>query len=322
MTTSKLRLLEPSDTASSSREMATMREQLGDLVAAVETLRAREAMALQERNAQKLQGIGQIAAGVAHEINTPLQFIGDNLHIVRDGVQDLMILVESLRRVHEQARRGGAVELDVLLDADSAETTIDCESLGGRMQRGFDRAFEGLGRISGLVEAMKRFAHPRNELAAVDINRVLETTLAVARNEYKHVADLVCDLEDVPPVLGYVGDLGQVFLNLIVNAAHAIADLSLKNRGVLTVRTRREHAAVVVTIADTGCGIDPSIRDRVFEPFFTTKEPGRGTGQGLAIVHTIIHDRHHGAVWFESTVGRGTEMHVRLPLAVNPGFTP
>jgi signal transduction histidine kinase len=165
---------------------------------------------------------------------------------------------------------------------------------------------------------MKEFAHPDAvEMAPVDLNRAIESTLVIARNEYKYVADVVTDFAVLPPVRCHAGDVNQAVLNIIVNAAHAIGDVvnGTADRGRITVRTRLEgDESVVVTITDTGSGIPEAIRDRVFDPFFTTKEVGRGTGQGLAIARVIVVDRHRGELTIDSEVGRGTICYLRLPL--------
>jgi signal transduction histidine kinase len=165
---------------------------------------------------------------------------------------------------------------------------------------------------------MKEFAHPQTEQAPADLNRALETTLTVARNEYKYVAEVVTELEPLPPVVCNASDLNQVFLNLIVNAAHAIADAAPDGtKGTITVRSAREGDTVVVRVADTGVGIPEHIRRRIFDPFFTTKEVGRGTGQGLTLSRAIV-EKHGGTLTFESEVGHGTSFSVRLPIGGAP----
>jgi len=167
------------------------------------------------------------------------------------------------------------------------------------------------------VRAMKDFAHPESkEKAAADLNKALLSTLAVARNELKCVADVEADLGDLPLVVCNISDLNQVFLNLLVNAAHAIGDVvkGTGKKGKIRVRTVPEGKTVLVTITDTGCGIPESIRTKVFDPFFTTKGVGRGTGQGLAIARSVVVERHKGTLTFESEVGKGTSFYVRLPV--------
>jgi len=176
---------------------------------------------------------------------------------------------------------------------------------------------DGISRISTIVRAMKEFAHPdQREKAAVDLNQALQTTLAIAKNEYKYVADVTADFGDLPPVLCHVGDLNQVFLNLIVNAAHAIGDVvgQAGGKGSIRIRTLQEGNWARIDIADTGAGIPQSIRHRIFDPFFTTKEVGKGTGQGLAIARSIVVTKHHGSLTFETEVGKGTTFTIRLPI--------
>ena len=177
---------------------------------------------------------------------------------------------------------------------------------------------DGTTRVTGIVRAMKDFAHPdQGERVGADLNRMLTTTLTVARNEYKHVANLELDLTELPPVLCNVGELNQVFLNIIVNAAHAVGDVVKRTQspGRITIRTHLDGDIAVVEIADTGGGIPAAIRERVFDPFFTTKAVGKGTGQGLAIARAIVVEKHGGQLTFESVEGNGTTFTIRLPVA-------
>jgi len=181
----------------------------------------------------------------------------------------------------------------------------------------FESCHDGISRITTIVRAMKEFAHPdQREKGDANLNQALRTTLAVAKNEYKYVADVTTELGDLPPVLCHVGDLNQVFLNLIVNAAHAIGDVVGKSGGKGTIRitTSQEGDQVRIDIADTGAGIPEAIRPRIFDPFFTTKEVGKGTGQGLSIARSIVVTKHHGSLTFESEVGKGTTFTIRLPI--------
>jgi two-component system, NtrC family, sensor kinase len=198
-------------------------------------------------------------------------------------------------------------------DAAAADLTY----LVDHMPNAIDRALDGLDRVASIVRSMKEFAHPdAMEMTYVDLNRAVESTLIIARNEYKYVADVQTDFGHLPLVRCHAGDVNQAVLNVVVNAAHAIADVvaGTPNRGLITVRTRVDHDDVVVSIGDTGGGIPEAIRDRICDPFFTTKEVGRGTGQGLAITRTVIVDRHRGELTFDSVIGRGTTCHLRLPI--------
>ncbi len=273
-------------------------------------LRERRKLELDLRHAQKLESLGQLAAGIAHEINTPMQFLGDNLHFVQDSFAAVSRIVDAA-----VAFRSGAATAEAL-DAPIADADVDY--LRERVPRAIDRSIEGVHRVAGIVEAMKRFSHPRSELAEVDLNASLADALTVARNEYKYVADVVTDYGNVPRVIAHGSDLNQVFLNLLVNAAHAIQARGDGQRGRIAIRTEQRDGDVLVHIADTGTGIPEAIRQRVFEPFFTTKAVGKGTGQGLAIARNIVVDRHHGGLDFVSEEGIGTTFTARLPIEGPP----
>lgn len=181
--------------------------------------------------------------------------------------------------------------------------------------------------MAAIVRAMKDFSHPGGQQKqAVDLNRAIENTLTVSRNEWKYVADLVTDLDpSLPPVACLPSDFNQVVLNLVVNAAQAVANVvrdGSNGKGTITVRTRREGDWAAVHIEDTGTGIPEEIHTKVFDPFFTTKEVGQGTGQGLAIAHAIVVERHGGSISFETQVGRGTAFVIRLPITGEPLLTP
>jgi signal transduction histidine kinase len=198
-----------------------------------------------------------------------------------------------------------------------AEETADLEYLRENVPLAFDRTLEGIDRVAHIVRAMKEFAHPdQREKTPADINKAILNTLTVARNEYKYVADVDTDLGDLPAVTGYPNDLNQVFLNLVVNAAHAIGDIvrDIQTKGRISIATRAVDDGVEITIADTGGGIPEQISARIFDPFFTTKPVGKGTGQGLAIARSIVVDKHQGSLTFESRLGEGTTFHIRLPV--------
>ncbi|MCB0996682.1 MAG: hypothetical protein KDB21_16425, partial [Acidimicrobiales bacterium] len=182
-----------------------------------------------------------------------------------------------------------------------------------------ERTLGGIRRVSDIVAALKRFAHPGgDELVAVDLEEVVRTALTVSRSEWKYVAEVVEDYGSVPYVRGSAGELGQVVLNLVVNAAHAI-DAAREQRGdasgelgTITVRTSQTEDLVVLEISDSGCGIPDDVRERMYDPFFTTKEVGKGTGQGLAIAHSVIVERHGGTIDVESVLGEGTTFRICL----------
>jgi PAS domain S-box-containing protein len=280
----------------------------------------RRALEDQLRLAQKLESVGQLAAGIAHEINTPIQFIGDSVAFAREALEDLLALggavhaaVEELPAPHAEATRARIA---------AAEEDADLEYLRERLPAAFGRTAEGIDRVAAIVRAMKAFAHPSTGLhAPVDLNESIRTTLVVAKAEYKYVADVELNLQDdLPAISGDAGELNQVLLNLIVNAGHAIADhlAGEDARGLIRIATRQEADRVAVAIADTGGGIPDAIRERIFDPFFTTKAVGRGTGQGLAIARSIV-DSHGGRIEVDSQPGAGTTMSIILPIAAPAG---
>jgi signal transduction histidine kinase len=273
-------------------------------------------MEIELRKAKKLEAVGRLAAGIAHEINTPTQFVNDSIHFVRGAMGDLQRLIQRYQEICQVVARGGpAAEASGALA--EAEEEADLPYLMQEIPGALDRAIEGLARVSTIVRSMKEFAHPgQEEIAAVDLNRAISTTLTIARNEYKYVADLETCFGDLPPVPCYAGEFNQAILNIVINAAHAVGDVVGKTgaKGRITVRTEREGDFALVSISDTGAGIPPAIRDRIFDPFFTTKEVGRGTGQGLPIARSVIVDKHGGQLTFETEVGKGTRFLVRLPL--------
>jgi PAS domain S-box-containing protein len=273
--------------------------------------------------ARKLEAVGQLAAGIAHEINTPAQFVGDSVRFLSTTCEDVLALVEKYREcIAEMASHPEYVAVAQAMKA--AEEEADLAYLKQESPAAFERVSEGIARIAAIVGAMKEFAHPdQSEKSPADLNRALATTLVIARNEYKYVADVETDFGEIPAVLCHVGDINQVFLNLLVNAAHAIADVvkASHGKGKIRVRTRQEGRSVCIEIADTGCGIPEEIRERIYDPFFTTKEVGRGSGQGLAIAWSIIVDKHAGALSYDSVVGKGTTFKILLPIDGTTGGT-
>ena len=270
------------------------------------------------RLAQKLEAVGQLAAGIAHEINTPVQFVGDSVHFLREAGSDLLRLVAHYREgvAALAAQPGHAALLDAIA---SAEEEADLDYLREQLPRACERAIKGIDRVGDIVRAMREFSHPdQREKTPTDLNKLLQSTLAVARNEYKYVADVETDFAELPDMLCHPGELGQVFLNLLVNAAQAIGE-QIDNggeRGRIVVGTALDvdRTGVLVRIADNGGGIPENIRHRVFEQFFTTKAVGKGTGQGLAMARRIV-QRHGGHIDFDSQPALGTTFSLHLPLS-------
>jgi PAS domain S-box-containing protein len=266
---------------------------------------------------QKLESVGRIAAGVAHEINTSVQFISDSVRFVRHALKDVPRALANYRALAVGVLSGKDVAAQAKLASDTDEAA-DVDYFLQNAPDALDRALEGIGRVGSIVRSMTEFAHPDSRTKAdIDINRAIKSTLNMARNEYKSVADIETDLGDIPPVHCHAGDVNQVFLNLLLNAAHAIADevAGGSRKGCITVRTRALGDYVEVSIADTGAGIPEQVRARIFEPFVTTKEVGRGTGQGLALSRGIVVEKLKGSLHFETETGKGTIFFIRLPVS-------
>jgi PAS domain S-box-containing protein len=272
----------------------------------------------QLRQAQKLESIGQLAAGIAHEINTPAQFIGDNLRFLQDGFKEIQGALTGLLQLCRETD-GGPVQPQTLAALRDVVQQADLGYLIEEIPKAVTQSRNGVERVTRILRSMREFSHPGgDQFQAIDLNQAIDSTLTVARNEYKYVADVVTEFDcELPPVHCLPGDLNQVFLNLIVNAGHAIGDRLGKNstnKGTITITTCHDHDWAEIRVQDTGTGIPEAIRTRVYDHFFTTKEVGRGTGQGLAITHAIIVEKHQGTIHFETETGVGTTFIVRLPL--------
>lgn len=285
----------------------------GSVLMAGLPLSGRMVLETRKQHARKLEAVGQLAAGIAHEINTPVQFVGDNLRFMRNAVAGLRELVELLPALLEPQTFEGDLQA-----ARERVQELDPGYLASELPDAITEALEGVERVAVIVQAMKDFAHQGREgFQASDINQDLLTTLTLARNAYKYVADVETELGDLPPVECSRADLNQVWLNLVVNAADALAEQhgsGSKERGLIRITTRREGGQAVVTVGDTGPGIPEDVQPRIFEHFFTTKDVGKGSGQGLAIVRAVVVEKHGGSVSCESTPGLGTTFTVRLPL--------
>jgi signal transduction histidine kinase len=270
----------------------------------------RRTLASDHAQFQKLEAIGRLASGIAHEINTPIQFVADSVGFVRDGLRDLLTVAGEYRAAASALSTAEIARLAEL------ERATDVQYLTDNMPVALAHMVDGLARVSTLVRSMKKFAHPDGrEKAWADINDALGSTIVISANEYRWIADLETDFGELPEVACYISELNQVFLNIVINAAHAIADVvgSTGTRGKIRVATRVDGCDVVVAISDTGGGVPEHVGNRIFEPFFTTKDVGRGSGQGLALSRTIV-DKHGGSLTFESTPATGTTFFVRLPI--------
>jgi signal transduction histidine kinase len=298
----------------------TVLERTSELLRANAALQAeiaeRKLLENQLVQAQKLESIGQLAAGISHEINTPVQFVTDSVQFASDGVADLAALIATYRATIASAGLAASERVSIR----DAEGTADLDFLSENIPQALARALDGLSRIASIVRSLKNFAHPDGtEPSDVELNQNILSTLTIARSEWRYVAEVHTDLGELPLIHCCAGEINQVLLNLLVNAAHAIAEMvaGSDRRGVITVRSRHDGDHVVVSITDTGPGIPAAIRHRIFDPFFTTKEVGRGTGQGLAISRSIV-VKHGGELTFEIDPGHGTTFFVRLPITGTP----
>jgi PAS domain S-box-containing protein len=310
----------------SARDITAIIEEQRDKRALQEQLytemRERERIAIELRLAQKLESVGRLAAGIAHEINTPIQYVGDSAYFLKSAVADLQQLTEVYRGAVEALFRGESPQL-VRANLTQIDALVDKQFIDVEIPQAFARTLEGVERVTSIVRAMKEFAHPdAQEQSPADINHAIETTLLVARNEYKYHARVDTELRELPAVVCNVNELNQVFLNLIVNAAHAIESAGRDaSSGLIQIRTNAVEESVEIIIEDNGCGIPQENLDRVFDPFFTTKEIGKGTGQGLAIARSIVVEKHAGTIAVDSAVGNGTKMTLRLPTAGRKGIS-
>lgn len=277
--------------------------------------------------AQKMESIGRLASGIAHEINTPAQYVGDNIRFLLESFKSVLTLLNTYEEAFKTCR-GGLLPPETIADVEEKTDNSEIGYLIQEVPKAFQQTQEGISRISTIVRAMKDFAHPgKSEKTPEDLNHAIESTATVARNEWKYVADLVTELDPaLPPVPCVVNEFNQVILNMVVNSAHSIAE-AIKNdksrflpsgKGMIILSTRRDGEHAEIRISDTGAGIPDHVRPKIFEPFFTTKPVGQGTGQGLTISRNIIVEKHRGSIDFESETGRGTTFIIRLPISPPP----
>ena len=283
-------------------------------VAVTQDVTQQRALARELVQAQKLESIGQLSAGIAHEINTPTQFIGDNIRFLDESYREIVALTEKLSTLVSESA-GGAIPAGPIV---AALNGSEVAYLRAEVPKAIAQSLEGIDRIAKIVGAMKEFSHPGLEKSPVDLNRAIDMTITVASNEWKYVADVKTELDANLPLVPVIpGAFNQVILNMIVNAAHAIGDgapSSGRPKGLITVATRLAGDTVEIDIRDNGCGMAPKTIARIFDPFFTTKPVGKGTGQGLAIAHDVVVNKHGGTVSVDSTPGVGTTFTIRLPL--------
>lgn len=275
---------------------------------------------------QNMKVIGQLAAGIAHEINTPTQYVGDNLRFLQESFTDILSVTEACSAMLDAEKNGEVGEEHWKVLTQCLEKA-DIPYLQEEVPLALRQSLEGITRVSEIVRAMRQFTHPgTGERKVIDINQALLNTLTVARNEWRYAAEIETHLRpDLPPAPCFPGEINQVFLNLIINAAHAIQDpnaakgeagTSPESKGIISISTDFDDEYVEIRVGDTGSGIPENIRDRIFEPFFTTKDVGKGTGQGLAICYAVVVEKHEGTLTFETEVGKGTVFIIRLPLHI------
>ncbi|HQU85485.1 MAG TPA: PAS domain S-box protein, partial [Pyrinomonadaceae bacterium] len=286
-------------------------------------LTERKILESQLRHAQKLESIGQLAAGIAHEINTPTQYVGDNTRFIRDAFTDIQNVLDKYNELLDSAR-AGKINAELIAEVDEEIELSDLEYLTIEVPNAITQTLDGVSRIAKIVQSMKDFAHPGStEKKAVDLNKAIESTITVARNEWKYVADLEMNFdENLPFVPCFLSEFNQVVLNMVINAAHAIGDVvgdGSKGKGKITISTAKlDDDWIEIRVTDTGAGIPAEIQSKVFDPFFTTKDVGKGTGQGLAISHTVVVDKHNGKLSFETEEGKGTTFIIQLPQSMEP----
>jgi two-component system NtrC family sensor kinase len=272
----------------------------------------------EQRLSARLATVGSLAAGIAHEINTPLQFVSDSVYYLQSAFADVARLLPTYQSLVTAA--AGVVALQPKIEEiRTTEETVEIAFLAEAAGKAVTRALDGVERVTRIVRAMREFAHvDHGERTLVDLNHLIETTLTVCKNEYKHIATIETSFGELPKVWVQRGELSQVLLNIIVNAAHAIELQKTRDAraGHIRIQTTMDGAMAVVRVTDNGTGMPESVKARIFDPFFTTKEVGKGTGQGLAIVRSVIVARHKGEVHVETQVGVGTTFELRIPVEV------
>jgi PAS domain S-box-containing protein len=275
---------------------------------------AQNMMEVRMRQAQKMEAIGQLAAGIAHEINNPIQFIGNNTTFLKSTFEDMSRLIAAQRNALTKA--GVAVDTS---EADEIMKQIDYEYLQGEVPSAISQSLDGIRRVSDIVRAMKDFSHPGTKnRQRTDLNKAVNDSVLVARNEWKYNSEVETELApDLPHAMCLAGELNQVILNIIVNAAHAINEAVAKNlrkKGIIKIKTEADQNEVRIVITDNGAGVPKAIQNRIFEPFFTTKEVGKGTGQGLAIAYDVVVRKHEGRLTFKSVENEGTAFTIAIPI--------
>ncbi|MCK4358790.1 MAG: PAS domain S-box protein [Candidatus Cloacimonetes bacterium] len=284
----------------------------------IEDITERKYMEMQFRQTQKLEAIGQMAAGIAHEINSPIQYIGYNISLFNESFSKLIKFLKKQNALLEAFKNGSSSqEYFKELENDLAEVDIDC--MLAEVPAALKYSKDGIDRVSKIVGAMKEFCHPgESKKIPIDINKAIKGTIIVSRNEWKYVAEMKTDFaEDMPQVLCIPDEFNQIILNIVLNAAQAISEVvgdGAEKKGRITISTHHDKDWAEIRISDTGIGIPKEEQPKIFNLFYTTKEVGKGTGQGLAICHNYVVKKHNGTITFETAVGKGTTFIIRLPI--------
>ena len=276
----------------------------------VDDISETKALETQLMQAQKLEAIGQLASGVAHEINTPIQYVGDNLSALQQNMMDMLAYQQALAEW---------VAADMQADFNTIANRYDIAYILEDSPKAIQQAIEGVKRVAEIVKAMKTFSHIESNAnkQPINLHEAIDSVLTISRNSYKYVADVETDYADnLPEIECFASQLNQVLLNLIINAIHAIEEKNA-GKGLIKITTRNLGNRVEILIQDNGAGIPEAIQEKVFNLFFTTKPVGKGTGQGLSLAHSVIVEKHQGKLFFESTVGSGTTFHIQLPIKLD-----
>jgi signal transduction histidine kinase len=268
---------------------------------------------------EKMVSIGQLASGIAHEINTPCQYVNNNIRFVQASLDDIHKGMEACLETTSQLKNG-EINITSLDKLDTTLKEIEYDYLRDEVTQALEESVQGIERISNIVLSMKDFARPSRDIPEpVDITRLIEQAIEISSNTWKAVADLTFEPYSEPmDVNGFSDELSQVVLHLILNAADAIEATHQDSNqpGHIHIQTFISETLAEIVVTDTGCGMKPEVQQRIFEPFFTTKEVGRGSGQGLAIAHHIITDKHHGELLVNSVQNQGSRFTIRLPRAI------
>ena len=263
---------------------------------------------VEERTAQlaavnRMEALGSLAGGIAHEINTPTQYVRDNLTFIKDNLSGLLALAQAI------AEKASPEDVAAKLEA------VELDYVATELPAAIDQSLHGTDCISKIVQAIKEYSYPTSKTAApVDLNHLIQLVATVTHNQWKYVAEIVFDLDDhLPRVQAIEGEINQILVNLVVNAAQAIEGVQQDSPGKIIITTRPDGQGVLLSVSDTGIGITPENQKFIFDMFFTTKPPGQGTGQGLTISQGIVH-RHGGRIWVQSIPGQGATFYVWLPL--------